>query len=117
MRLELVLLIYRLRTDILNNAINEPGWFILDVRYPNELERDGSIKATNWANIPEASVEEKISQIPNNVKIVVHCKSGSNGGRSSRAAELLKSKGYDAEFYPGGYFKWKDIFTATTLPL
>ena len=87
------------------------------MRNPNELERDGSIEADNWANIPEASVEEKISEIPNNVKIVVHCKSGSDGGRSSRAAELLKSKGYNAQFYPGGYFKWKDHFTATPLPL
>ena len=51
------------------------------------------LEANNWANIPEASVEEKISQIPNDVKIVVHCKSGSYGGRSSRAAELLKLKG------------------------
>ena len=58
------------------------------MRNPNELERDGSIEADNWAYIPEASVEEKISEILNNVKIVVHCKSGSDGGTSSRAASF-----------------------------
>ena len=62
------------------------------MRNPNELERDGSIEANNWANIPEAIVEEKINQIPNGVKIIVHCKSGSDIGKSFRAAELLKSK-------------------------
>lgn len=104
-------------TDVLNNAINETGWFIIDVRNKNELERDGLIEAKNWKHIPEADLDGALDQIPSDVKIVCHCKSGSSGGRSSRAAALLKSKGFDAQYYPGGYLKWKDNFTAVTLPL
>lgn len=32
------------KTDILNNAINEEGWQILDVRNADELQNDGNLK-------------------------------------------------------------------------
>ena len=45
--------------------------------------------------------------------IVVHCRSGR---RSVPITALLVEKGYKAFDYPGGIFKWKEHFTATTLP-
>ena len=31
-------------TDVLNNAINQEGWTILDVRNDEELVRDGNLR-------------------------------------------------------------------------
>lgn len=46
-------------------------------------------------------------------KIVVHCRSGK---RSAIVTGILTGHGYDAVNYDGGYTKWKDNFTACTLP-
>jgi len=48
-------------TDTLNDAINEPGCYIVDVRSAGELETDGNLGAmgvTNWANVPRDQISE-----------------------------------------------------------
>ena len=52
------------KTDILNNAINEPGWTILDIRNADELINDGNLRdygAKNWVHIPSTEVESALS--------------------------------------------------------
>ena len=57
-----------------------------------------------------------LAKFSKDTKLVVHCKSGSASGRSFRGADQLKSAGFNAEFYPGGFLGWQDKFTAKTLP-
>ena len=116
---------------VLNNSINEPGRIIVDVRGQDEVDA-GNLgeSATNWIHIPEKEVIPALKlgasdfltkygvDIPaKSAKVIVHCKSGSEGGRSARAAAAFKDAGYDAEYYPGGYLKWKENFVPVTLPL
>ena len=52
------------KTDVLNNAINEPGWTILDVRNDEELIRDGNLRdagAKNWVHIPTPEVQAALA--------------------------------------------------------
>ncbi len=65
---------------------------ILDVRDPNEVA-EGMIK--NSLNIPTQDITTRLSEIPKNKKIVIHCKSGI---RASMAYQTLKEKGYDVYF-------------------
>ena len=44
------------KTDILNNAINEEGWQILDVRNDDELQNDGNLRDQvrfQWMHSPD----------------------------------------------------------------
>ena len=117
------------KTDVLNNAINEPGWTILDIRNDNELVDDGNLRdlgAKNWLHIPTPELTQALELAPEEFKakynaeplskesnIVVHCK---GGGRSARMTPVLVEAGYKAVDYPGGILKWKEHFTASTLP-
>ena len=46
------------RTDILNNAINEEGWQILDVREPDEIIEDGNLR--DQARVRKSDFENDI---------------------------------------------------------
>ncbi|MCP4754981.1 MAG: hypothetical protein GY866_29235 [Proteobacteria bacterium] len=81
---------------------------ILDVRDASEV-LGGMIKGA--INIPTQDVAARLSEIPKNKKIVIHCRSGV---RASMAHQTLKEKGYDAYFLkakisiaPDGKFKIK----------
>lgn len=116
----------------MNDAINEPGSLIVDVRNADELERDGNFGAMgveNWVHIPRNDIESAVklsdadfqakyscNKFTNDLKIVVHCKSGTETGRSAQAADILKGAGYNAVFAPGGILGWKEKFSASTLP-
>lgn len=64
------------------------GALLVDVRTPGEFESghlDGAV------NIPIASLESRLAEIPRNKPVVVYCAAGS---RSSRAAGILDAAGY-----------------------
>lgn len=76
-------------------------FFILDVREPYEYE----ISNLGGINIPLATVASRLSEIPKDRKVVVHCKSGV---RSKQAIELLKAKGYTHLYnLAGGILAWQ----------
>jgi sulfur-carrier protein adenylyltransferase/sulfurtransferase len=75
--------------------------FILDVREEMELDF-GKIEGSKW--IPIGEVEERISEIPKDKKIVAYCRSG---GRSQHVLSLLEGKGYkDVCNLTGGILDW-----------
>ena len=60
------------KTDILNNAINEPGWTILDIRNADELVNDGNLRdhgAKNWVHIPSTEVESALAMSPQTFQV------------------------------------------------
>lgn len=67
----------------------ESAAYILDVREPYELEDEGSIK--NSHNIPLSQLRARYEEIPKDVPIYVHCRSGQ---RSYNAVMALQAKGY-----------------------
>jgi adenylyltransferase/sulfurtransferase len=78
--------------------------FVLDVREPYEADI-ASINADQL--IPVDELENRLDELeaePGD-EIVVHCRSG---GRSAKATEFLREKGYDASNLAGGVLAWSD---------
>ena len=78
--------------------------FVLDVREPYEADI-ASIGADQL--IPVDQLAERLDELEagKDEEIVVHCRSG---GRSAKATELLRRKGYNASNLAGGVLAWSD---------
>ncbi|MGB5965115.1 MAG: FAD-dependent oxidoreductase [Sulfurimonadaceae bacterium] len=70
-------------------ALVEKGAYILDVRETYELEEEGQIK--NVHNIPLSQLRDRYKEIPKDIPVYVHCRSGQ---RSYNAVMALQAKGY-----------------------
>ena len=76
--------------------------YILDVREPFEYQ----IAQIGGNLIPINDVPQRLSEIPREREIIVHCKSG---GRSQRVAELLQQQGYARVVnLAGGILAWSE---------
>jgi len=67
----------------------EGGAYILDVRETYELEDEGQIK--NVHNIPLSQLRDRMEEIPKDIPVYAHCRSGQ---RSYNAVLALQAKGY-----------------------
>jgi adenylyltransferase/sulfurtransferase len=82
-------------------ASDRDRYFVLDVRETYEYE----ISNLNGVNIPLDQLETRLSEIPLDQSVLVHCKSGV---RSARAIDLLKKHGYhDLLNLEGGIAAWQ----------
>jgi sulfur-carrier protein adenylyltransferase/sulfurtransferase len=78
-------------------------FFLLDVREPNEYQI-GKIPGSTL--IPLGEVPQRVSEIPRDKEIIVHCKMG---GRSAKAAAYLREQGYtNVKNLKGGILDWSD---------
>jgi adenylyltransferase/sulfurtransferase len=78
--------------------------FLLDVRKPHEADI-ASIGADQL--IPLDELPDRLDELEaeEGDEVVVHCRSG---GRSAKATELLRKKGFDAKNLAGGTLAWSD---------
>jgi len=75
---------------------------LIDVREPSEhaVSRiDGAIL------IPLGTLADRLDQIPADLPVVVHCRSGA---RSARAVAMLRAEGFDAHNLVGGILAWDE---------
>jgi adenylyltransferase/sulfurtransferase len=75
--------------------------FLLDVREPSE---HSSARIEGSMLIPLGSLASRLDELPEDRPLVVHCQSG---GRSARAVQLLRSKGFEAYNLTGGIMAWQ----------
>jgi adenylyltransferase/sulfurtransferase len=76
---------------------------IVDVREPHEWE---ICRIEGAELVPLRTIPEHASQLPRDRDIVVHCKLG---GRSAKAADFLRSQGFERVFnLKGGIHAWID---------
>jgi phage shock protein E len=87
-------------SDYVSQYQNNPSHLLLDVRTPEEYA-DGHIAGS--INIPLAELPNQLSQVPQNVMVVVYCRSGN---RSAQAVALLKDAGYTQVLDMGGIVEW-----------
>lgn len=73
---------------------------LLDVREPHEYE---IAKIEGSTLIPLGKLPERFGEIDKAAKVIVHCKMG---GRSAKAVQFLREKGYDATNVAGGINAW-----------
>jgi adenylyltransferase/sulfurtransferase len=78
--------------------------FLLDVRQPDEWEQANLPGATL---IPLGELPERLSELPRDQKLIVHCKAGS---RSARACGFLLEQGFaDVWNVEGGMDAWQQM--------
>ncbi len=82
--------------------LRESGAPLVDVREPDEWEE---FRAPGAQLVPLGQVAERIDEIPSEGTVYVICKSG---GRSAKAAELLRAQGIDAVNVAGGSLAWRE---------
>ena len=76
---------------------------LVDVRTPMEYGQGHIDDAVNF-NVNDEGFLSQIETLDKNKPVYLYCKMG---GRSNRAAELLKSKGFSQIYdYTGGYTDW-----------
>ncbi|HEX7064571.1 MAG TPA: rhodanese-like domain-containing protein [Bacillales bacterium] len=77
---------------------------IIDVRDQSEYNQEHIPGAES---IPVSDIEERHTELKKDDEIIVVCNRG--GQRSSKAAEILREKGYEkVEIYEGGMAAWKE---------
>jgi rhodanese-related sulfurtransferase len=78
---------------------------LIDVREPDELAEQ-SYNVKNSINIPLDSIESKIDSIPKDKQVILACQ---KGGRSQKAFDLLKEKGFtNIANLEGGMNAWDE---------
>lgn len=89
-------------TNEAKQLYQQPGYILLDVRTPAEIS-ERSIAGS--LNIPLQEIEQRLSEIPQDKKLLVICRSGN---RSRQAIQILSKHGYK-ELYnvDGGISSWK----------
>ena len=75
---------------------------LVDVREPHEHE---FARIPGSTLIPLGQLPQRLGELDKGSKLVVHCRSG---GRSARAVQFLREKGYDAVNLAGGILAWSE---------
>lgn len=78
------------------------GTPVIDVREPDEYV-EGHVPGAPL--MPSGTVADRVGEVPGEGQVLVICKSG---GRSAKAAELLRARGIDAINVAGGTSAWID---------
>lgn len=76
---------------------------ILDVREPHEHALD-AIEGSRL--VPLGQLGSRLDELPRDRPIVAHC---AKGGRSAKAAKLLRDKGFQAVSLKGGMAAWRSL--------
>nr|WP_054754212.1 rhodanese-like domain-containing protein [Piscibacillus salipiscarius] len=74
---------------------------IIDVREDDEVAQG---KIPGAQHIPLGELPDRLSEIDENKEHIMVCRSG---GRSGKATDFLKSKGYKVKNMPGGMLEWE----------
>lgn len=83
---------------------------LLDVRTQTEVQRG---RIDGFVNIPLDSLRERISEIPKDKPVYVHCHSGQ---RSYIACRILSGCGYDCFNLAGGWRLYESVINEKTVP-
>ena len=92
------ILITEFSQNDINNAI------LIDVRTPEEFN-DGHLEQAININWYDADFQEQVYELDKKKTIYVYCK---KGGRSTKAAQMLDSLGYEVVNLLGGYDAYMD---------
>lgn len=93
------------KTEFNEKISDEENPQIIDVRTPAEYS-NGKIEGAINYNILDGSLENNIDKLDPEKPVFVYCAAG---GRSSKAAKMLKEKGFKSIIdLKGGYNAWQD---------
>lgn len=79
------------------------GAQLIDVRTPGEVA-DGAIEGSTNIDYNGANFQDEMAKLDKSKPVLVYCRSG---GRSGRAAAMLKEMGFQEVYdLQGGYMNW-----------
>lgn len=85
-----------------SSQLRADGVTVLDVRREGEW-KSGHLPGA--LNFPVGSLDERVSEIPSDRPVIVHCQTGA---RAAMAASLLRARGFtDVRYFPGGFSEWR----------
>ena len=91
-------------TSELKQLLSKEKIQLIDVRTPDEISQ-GFIKSAKFANFFDTDFYQNASaQLDKSKPVYLYCRSSN---RSSKAAAILKEKGFKVYFLEGGYTQWK----------
>lgn len=96
--------------DDVENLLRDGSVTLLDVRTATEVQRG---KIDGFINIPLDSLRERISEIPKDKPVYVHCHSGL---RSYIACRILSGNGYECFNLAGGWRLYESAINEKTVP-
>ncbi len=96
--------------DDVENLLRDGSVTLLDVRTAIEVQRG---KIDGFINIPLDSLRERISEIPKDKPVYVHCHSGI---RSYIACRILSGNGYECFNLAGGWRLYESAINEKTVP-
>lgn len=97
---------YQLTPSDVNSLKNQEDILLLDVRTPEEFEYANLSHLGNHLHIPIDYIQEKLSDIPQNQKIVVYCH---HGVRSLHVQHFLLQNNFKNVFnLTGGIDAWSN---------
>ncbi len=91
-------------TDLIPLLDQSEGFYLLDVREPDEVA-DWFIEGAH--NIPIGSLESRVNEVPGSARVAVICASGT---RARQGAELLAAHGVASEVVEGGMNAWASTY-------
>lgn len=91
----------QLPTDVLKARLARDGQHVIDVRGTDEWEL-GHIPGA--LHVPLCSLAARVSELPRNEEIAVHCHGGT---RSAIAASILEKSGINVSNVTGGFAEWQ----------
>lgn len=90
--------------DAFEQKMNEPEVQLIDVRTDGEYAEGHIANATN-IDVLQSDFKDKVANLDKEKPVMVYCKMG---GRSAKAAGILKEMGFkDVTDLEGGYTAWK----------
>ena len=85
-------------------ALVEKGYFVIDVRTPEEFE-EGHIEGAKNINVKSEAFVTEIEKLSKSDTLLVYCRSGR---RSLYAAQVMVSFGFQKIYdLKGGFLKWE----------
>ncbi|MEP1035261.1 rhodanese-like domain-containing protein [Ekhidna sp.] len=94
-------------TELSNLIHSDTKLIIIDVRSVQEFEK---AHLPNARNVPLPELEEELKVWKGDTKMITVCTKG--GGRSSKAASLLRDHGFSSAFLEGGTIAWLELQSA-----
>ena len=86
------------------SKMGQPSVTVLDVRTREEYSEGHLEKAAN-INVNSNAFESLATKLDKAKPILIYCK---GGGRSKKAADLLRARGYKVHELKGGLDEWQD---------
>jgi len=97
--------------DMLGKRAGDPGFVLLDVRTPEEFNKE-RIDGAVMVDYLSPSFRDEMAKLDRRKTYLIYCRTGN---RTNGAAKVMRQLGFpNVSVFPGGITKWKEAGFPTT---